>query len=207
MKLPFLILCFLTLTITHSFGQDKVYFNQTELGVSFGNSDNMWTGENIKRRGLSVITFHGVRISNHHVVGMSVGLDQYESLEVIPFAIGWRGFLGKENKPQLIGGFDFGGGSALFEDKEKTEWYESYYKGGVMISPSVGVRFPFLKRNNSFTMTIAYKRQELGFFTGFFEQGNNPRPMPTSQLPPGYSSITESSYLFQSLVGRIGFMF
>lgn len=208
MKCRFLILSFLTLVFFPSFGQEKVYYNQTELGFLYGNSVDNWSGENKNRLDISAITFHGARISKHHVVGVSLGFDQYESLSVIPFAVGWRGFLGKENKPQLIGGFDFGGGSPLFEEEEKTEWYESWYKGGVMVSPSIGVKLPAKKGNSSLTMTVAYKRQELGYFMGYFERGDiRPLPTTTSQLLPGYSSMTETSYLFHSLVARIGFIF
>lgn len=207
MKLKFLILSILVLLITKSYSQQKVYYNQTEFGILFGNNIETWSGERDKRRDFSMITFHGVKISRHHVVGMSVGFDQYESLSVMPIAIGWRGFLGRENKPQLIGGFDFGGGSALFETKEVTEWYESWYKGGVMISPSIGVKLPAKKGKTSLTMSIGYKRQEMGFFLGYFDQVNNPRPLISSRLLPGYSSMTETSYLFHSLVGRMGFSF
>jgi hypothetical protein len=207
MKLKFLILSILVLLITKSYSQEKVYYNQTEFGILFGNSVETWNGERDKRRDFSMVTFHGVKISRHHVVGMSAGFDQYEDLSVIPIAIGWRGFLGRENKPQLIGGFDFGGGSALFEKKEVTEWYESWYKGGVMISPSIGVKLPAKKGKTSLTMSIAYKRQELGFFMGYFDQGNNSQPLIRSRLLPGYSSMTETSYLFHSLVARMGFSF
>jgi hypothetical protein len=207
MKLRFLIISILALSFTESFGQEKAYFNQTEMGVSFGNSAATWNGENEKRRDFSLITFHGVKISKNHAVGMSLGFDQYESISVIPIAIGWRGFLGKENKPQLIGGFDFGGGSAMFEKKEITEWHESWYRGGIMLSSSIGVKLPSKRGKTSLTMSMAYKRQELGFFTGFFERGNSPRPLPNSKLPPGYGSISETSYLFHSLVVRMGFMF
>ena len=202
-----MILCFLTMPIAQSFGQESVYYNQTELGILVGNGVDDWTGESKNRIDFSAISFHGAKISKHHVVGFSVGFDQYESISVIPFAIGWRGFLGNENNPQLVGGFDFGGGSPLFEDKEKTEWYESWYKGGVMVSPSIGVKFPAKNGKTALTMTIAYKRQELGYFMGFFEQNENPVPIPNSNLLPGYSSMNETSYLFHSLVGRIGLMF
>lgn len=207
MKFRLSILCFFLLPFIQSFGQENVYYNQTEFGALFGNAAYQWSGENKKRMDFSAISFHGAKISKHHVVGFSVGFDQYESLSVIPFAIGWRGFLRKENKPQLIGGFDFGGGSPLFEEKEKTEWYESWYKGGVMVSPSLGVKFPAKKGKSSLTMTVAYKRQELGYFMGYFERGDNPRPLTSHQLPAGYNSITETSYLFHSLVARIGMMF
>ncbi len=207
MKLKLLILCFLVLPFYPSFGQEKVYYNQTEFGALFGNAVDQWSGESKNRIDFSAISFHGAKISKHHVVGFSVGFDQYESISVIPFAIGWRGFLGDENKPQLIGGFDFGGGSPLFEDKEKTEWYESWYTGGVMVSPSIGVKLPAKNGKTALTMTFAYKRQELGYFMGFFDRGDNPRPLPGTQLLPGYSSMNETSYLFHSLVARIGLTF
>ncbi len=207
MKVRFLILCFLILPFSQSFGQEKVYYNQTELGVLYGNGVDDWSGESKNRIDFSAISFHGAKISEHHVAGFSVGFDQYESISVIPFAIGWRGFLGKESRPQLIGGFDFGGGSPLFEDKEKTEWYESWYVGGIMVSPSIGVKFPAKKGKTSFTLTLAYKRQELGFFMGYFDLGDNPRPLFSTQLLPGYSSMNETSYLFHSLVARVGLMF
>lgn len=207
MKFRLLILCFLTIHFTPSYGQEKVYYNQTELGVLYGNGADDWSGESKNRIDFSVISFHGAKISKHHVIGFSVGFDQYESLSVIPFAIGWRGFLGNESKPQLIGGFDFGGGSPLFEDKEKTDWYESWYSGGVLVSPSIGVKLPAKKGKTSLSMSLAYKRQGLGFFMGYFDRGDNPRPLASSNLPPGYSSMTETSYLFHSLVARIGLMF
>ncbi len=207
MKVRFLIPVIFILSFIQSFGQENVYFNQTELGVLFGNGEEAWTGVDKKRIDLSLITFHGVKISNNHAVGLSVGFDQYESLSVIPFAVGWRGFLGKENRPQLIGGFDFGGGSAVLEDKEKTEWYESWYKGGVLVSPSIGVKLPARKGESSLTLSLAYKRQELGYFMGFFERSDSPRPLTNTNLLPGYSSMTETSYLFHSLVARMGFMF
>lgn len=201
-----LILGFLFVGFHQSFGQDRPYFNQTEAGVSFGNPVDYW-GENKNRVNFSLITFHGAMISKNQALGVSVGFDQYESLAVFPISLGWRGFLGKENKPQLIGGFDFGGGFPFLEKKEKTEWSESWFSAGMLISPSVGVKLPALVGKTALTMSIAYKRQELGYFMGNFDFNPTPRPFTSSSLPPGYSSITETSYLYHSLVARIGFIF
>ncbi len=207
MKVKLLVFCFLMLSFHQSFGQNNVYFNQTELGVLFGNGVEGWNGQNENRVDFSLITFHGVKFSKNHAVGMSVGLDQYNSISIIPIAVGWRGFLGKENRPQLMGGFDLGGGSTLLEKKEKIDLYESRYHGGLMFSPSIGFKFPARKGDYSLTMTLAYKRQEFGFFQGYLEPDLSSRPSISSSLPPGYSSITETSYLYHSLVARVGIIF
>lgn len=207
MKVILLILVIFLLFISTGYGQEKSYFNQTEVGALFGKGEKEWNGESQPRIGLSIQSFHGVQFSKRHVVGALIGYDSYESISIIPFALGWRGFLGKENRPQLIGGFDFGGGSAILEKKENTEWYESWYEGGLMFSPSIGVKLPAKKGKTSLTMTIAYKSQKAGYFQGFFDQGLTPRTLSNSNLPPGYNSITETSYQFHSLVARIGLAF
>lgn len=206
MKISFLIFFFFFLSISTGFAQDKVYYNQTEFGAMFGRVENQWTEELEERINFSMITFHGAKISKHHVVGFSLGLDHYEYLSIIPIALGWRGFLGKEGKAQLIGGFDIGGGSTILEDSEESEWGKSWYEGGIMASPSVGAFFPGKKGKTALTVTLAYKRQELAFFQGSFNRQGNV-PFPSSQLPPGFNSITETDYLFQSLVLRMGLSF
>lgn len=207
MRIKLLALVLFFSSVHPTLGQLKSYYNQTELGVLFGNKVDTWYEENGNRVDFSLITFHGARVSKHHVVGFSLGFDQYEEISIVPIALGWRGFLGKETHPQLIGGIDFGGGSAFLEKKEETEWYESWYKGGLMFSPSVGVKFPAKNGKTSLTMTVAYKRQELGLFQGNFELNPGPRPSRSSSLPEEYNSVTETSFLFHSLVGRIGFIF
>lgn len=207
MKLKTLLLLLSLAMLQPSFGQEKSYFNQSEFGVSFGETAPTWFGEGETRSDFSMITFHGVQLSRHHVVGFSLGFDQYESVDVIPFALGWRGFLGKENKVNLIGGLDLGGGSAILESKERTEWYESWYKGGLMVSPSIGVEFPAKNGNTALTITMAYKRQELGFFTGYFELDPTRRPLADTSLLPGYSFTSETAFLFHSLVARMGLSF
>ena len=207
MKVKLLVFAIFFSSVQSVFGQGRVYYNQTEIGILAGKKTDTWDGQDQSRVDFSIITFHGAKISKHHALGFSVGLDQYEDISIVPIALGWRGFLGKENRPQLIGGMDIGGGSAFLEKKEETEWYESWYQGGIMFSPSLGVRLPAKKGKTSLTMSIAYKRQELEFFQGFFEPVITPRPFSSSRLPSGYNSITETSYLFHSLVARVGLVF
>ena len=206
MKISFLILSISFLTISLGYGQERVYYNQTEFGAMHGQSADDWNGESQSRTSFSMITFHGARFAKHHVVGFSLGLDHYQSIDIIPFALGWRGFLGEGDKPQLIGGFDIGAGSTLLTEEVETEWGKSWYEGGIMVSPSVGGYFPGEKGKTAFTITLAYKLQEFSLFNGSFDQAN-PRPFLSSSLPPGYNSLTETAYSLQSLVLRMGLSF
>lgn len=206
MKVSLLILSIFIMTISLGYAQEKVYYNQTEFGAMFGRVENQWTGNHDERINFSMITFHGAKVTKHHAVGFSLGLDHYEYLTIIPIALGWRGFWGKDDRAQLIGGLDIGGGSTILEKGEESEWGKSWYEGGIMASPSIGAFFPAKKGKTALTVTLAYKRQELAFFQGTYSaQGN--LPFPSSQLPPGYNSVTETDYLFQSLVLRMGFSF
>lgn len=206
MKISFLIVCICMLTIASGYGQEKVYYNQTELGATFGQSEDNWNGESEPRISFSMITFHGVRFAKYHVVGVSLGLDHYPSIDILPFALGWRGFHGPKDKPQLIGGFDIGAGSTVLAEKVETEWGKSWYEGGVMVSPSIGAYFPGKKQKTALTITLAYKLQEFSQLNGSFDQVN-PRPFLSSSLPPGYNSLTETSYSLKSLVLRMGLSF
>jgi hypothetical protein len=205
MKISFLIVSICILTVVAAYGQQKVYYNQTELGAMFGETEDNWNGESETRVNFSMITFHGVRFSKYHAVGFSLGLDHYKTIDIIPFALGWRGFLGEIGKPQMIGGLDIGGGSTILGEKVETEWGKSWYEGGVMASPSVGVFLPGRKGRTTLTFTFAYKLQKFSLFNGSFDRVN-PTSL-ASSLPPGYGSLTENSYSLQSLVVRMGLSF
>lgn len=196
------------LIVSSGYGQEKIYFNQTEFGASFGRGVDDWNGESETRIAFSMSTFHGVRFGKHHVGGVSFGFDQYETVSIIPVSFGWRGLFGKDES-KLVTGFDLGGGTTFLERTEKTAWGASWYEGGLMLSPSVGGYFPGKRGKTALTVTLAYKRQGLSHYSGVYDQASAPRPNPFSgaTLPDGFSSLTETSYLFHSLVTRIGLSF
>lgn len=199
----------LFLCILYSFtslAQTKAYFNQTELGFLYGKGMEQWDGGKENRIDVSFITYHGVRITKNHVIGFSAGLDQYDHLSIIPLALGWRGFLGQEGKQKIFAGLDLGGGSTLLEKKEENEWSKSWYEGGYLVSPSLGASFPAKKGKSALTISFAYKRQQISHFNGALLAPGSTN-IPSDQLPPGFSSLTENSFLFRSFVFRAGLMF
>lgn len=186
--------------------QDKVYFGQTEIGLIAGRGAEQWDGNTESRSDFTLMSFHGAQIFKNHVAGFSVGFDQYEDISIIPFAFGYRGFLGKEGRPKIFGGLDLGIGSALLEEEVSDEWSKSWYRGGLLFSPSVGVNFPALKGNSSLSLSIAYKRQDISYFQGSLAlQGT--QTIASDQLPPGFRSLTQTEYIYRSMVFRIGIMY
>jgi hypothetical protein len=205
-KSVYLIL-FLFFSCVAVVAQERVYFNQTELGLIWGKGQKNWEGKHINRTNLSLSTFHGAYINKRQVVGFSVGFDQYEQIQLIPLAMGWRGFLGKESKPNLFAGLDIGRSTAILEKKEVTEWYSNWYEGGIMINPSIGIKLPAKNGRWNLSSSLGYKRQEAAYNQGFLDNSNNPRISTQEKLPPGFNSLNETTYLFHSLVFKMGVMF
>jgi hypothetical protein len=189
-----------------SLAQEKKYFGQTEIGILFGKTEEQWDGNQEERTDLTLLTYHGMKITRSHVVGFSVGLDQYDGIAILPLAFGYRGFLGKEGKPKIFGGIDLGYGSAMLEKREETEWSKSWYRGGLMFSPSVGFSFPARKGNSALSLSVAYKRQDISYFQGILT-GPGAQTIVSTQLPPGFSSLSKTENLYRSFVLRAGLMF
>lgn len=206
MRKVYYLLIGLYFSCVKGLAQEKMFFSQTELGFLMGRSGKDWEGKRQDRFGLSFQTFHGAQINPHHVIGFSVGIDEYEDVWVLPIAMGYRVFLGKEGKPQIFGGLDLGTGSMLLEGTEVTEWSKSWYEGGLLFSPMAGFRLPSKKGKTALSMSFAYKRQEFSYFLGGFDRGRT-QTLPIGNLPPGYSSLNETAFLFHSFVFRMGLMF
>jgi hypothetical protein len=203
----FFLIFFIFFSYVKGLAQERVYFNQTEIGFIWGKGQKDWEGNYLNRTNLSVSTFHGVYINRHQVVGFSIGYDQYDEIKLLPMALGWRGFIGKEKKPNLFAGLDIGGGTAFLEKRDVTEWYTNWYEGGMMIHPSVGVKLPAKKGNWNLSVSLGYKRQEASFLEGYLDRSGNSNMPENSNLRPGFSSLNETSYLFHSLVFRMGLLF
>ncbi|GAB2498429.1 hypothetical protein [Algoriphagus taiwanensis] len=202
----FCLLICLFFSYVSTLAQEKIYFTQNEIGLLFGKGVEQWDGSSERRVDFTLQSFHGAWIGKKQVIGFSLGLDQYEDISLIPLAMGWRGFLGKSGGPQFFGGLDLGASTALLEKKVKTEWQESWYEGGAMVSPIAGVRFPSRKGKSSLSFSFAYKRQELTYFEGTLNGGGITLP-DDSGIPPGFNSLFRNESIFHSLVFRAGLMF
>ncbi|MDR7131410.1 hypothetical protein J2X69_003774 [Algoriphagus sp. 4150] len=201
-----LLLIGLLLVSIEGFAQKKMYFGQTEIGFLYGKRAGQWDGNHEKRFDVSFMTFHGAQVAKNNVIGFSVGLDQYDDVSIIPIALGWRGFLGKDGKPKIFGGFDLGGGTALLEKKVSDEGSKSWYEGGFLVSPSVGLNFPAKNGKTALSFSFAYKRQEVSQFYGVLSASGT-QSVTNDRLPPGYSSLTENHFLYRSFVFRLGLMY
>lgn len=202
----FCLLICLFFSCVNSLAQEKIYFTQNEIGLLFGRGVEQWDGSSERRVDFTLQSFHGARIGKKQVIGFSLGLDQYEDISLIPLAMGWRGFLGKSGRPQLFGGLDLGASTALLEKKVRTEWQESWYEGGAMISPMAGIRFPSRQEKSSLSFSFAYKRQGLSYFEGTLNSGRITLSE-NSEIPDGFNSLIRKESIFHSLVFRAGLMF
>ena len=104
---------------------------------------------------------------------------------------------------------DIGGGSAILEKKISTEWEDSWHEGSTMLSAMTGVRFPSKKGKSALSFSFGFKRQALTYFQGQ-KTGVVIGPGPvidSPNLPRGYQSLSETSYLFHSLIAGAGLMF
>jgi hypothetical protein len=204
MKLKIILFFLLYMSSVAQAGAQK-YFNQTDFGVLIGRVE-AWENQFDPRLNFTFSTFHGVRILPAHVVGFSVGIDTYPGLRVMPLALGWRGFREKGKKYTWFAGMDLGGGSMILQKTTRTEWSESWFDGGIFISPSIGVRKKPKDGNHSFVWSIGYKRQEASFYEGFYDF-SGVQPFFNSNIPAGFSSVRTEKYAFNSFFVKWGLMF
>jgi hypothetical protein len=181
------------------------YFNQTDLGVLLGRVE-AFENRFDPRLNLTFSTFHGVKITSAHAVGFSVGIDTYPGLRMMPLAVGWRGFREKGRKYTWFAGIDLGGGSTLLQKKSYTDWSESWFDGGILLSPSIGVRKNSKDRKHAFIWSMGYRRQEATFYEGYYDFSRN-QPFFNSNLPAGFSSVRTEKYAFNSFFIKWGLMF
>ncbi|EAZ79587.2 hypothetical protein ALPR1_08183 [Algoriphagus machipongonensis] len=189
-----------------SLAQNLKYFGQTEIGFLYGRSDELWDGNHENRINFTLMTFNGIQFTENHSIGLTTGLDQYDDISIIPLALGWRSILGKEGKIKYTGGLDIGSGLTWLEKNERNEWSKTWYEGGFLVSPSLGIGLPTKGGKTAFSFSIAYKRQVFSRFHGILSTFGT-TTIPNDQLPPEYSSLTEDQFLFRSFVFRAGLMF
>lgn len=188
-----------------SHAQEKAFINHTDIGLTFGQV-KVWEGNYDTRVNFTFQSFNGARVSPNHAVGFLIGVDTYPNLTLMPLAFGWRGFMEKGKRTSPFAGFDLGYSSAWMENRTSNEFSEQWYEGGLYLSPMVGIKRNSKNDNHAFTWSIGYKRQYASFYDGIRElQGGN--SVNSNNLPPGFSSVREEAYIFNSLVVKWGLVF
>ena len=146
------------------------FVNQTEFGVLFGRNKETYyyypyyssmyyppspSGFNIRNvASLSLQTYNGFQVRKKTSVGITTGLDAYNSVLVIPIAAGFRHVLFEKSDKgaKLQTGLDAGLGIANNTNSNENT------KGGIMLNPAVGFKFP-TKNGSSWLVTFGYKYQ------------------------------------------------
>lgn len=185
----------------HGYGQHGTYVNHTELGPLFGKINDM-----DRRVNFSLQSFNGIRIHPSHSLGFLVGFDSYPGFVLVPLAMGWRGVLDKEKRTSPYASLDIGYGSALLEKRQRNNFWESWYEGGFLLSPAIGIHRLSKSGRHAFTWSIGFKHQKASFYEGsripgLSRDSNNP------DLPPGFRSIREEAYVLNSLFIKWGMVF
>ena len=212
MKKQLLIFLGLSFFMVHSsIAQTKPWMTQLDLGLLGGKTKDVWEDKATTRMTLSFSAFHGKELIRNQTLGVYLGLDHYPSVTLVPIGVGWRGFLRKKAGPQFFSGLDLAYGSPLLEKVERTDWSSNWHEAGLMLRPSVGVKFPAKKGDWALTASVGYKRQATYYFDGgHSESGSKPKiPLvrTRSALPEGFSSLNSTSILYHSLSVQVGILF
>lgn len=165
MKKLFLILIFIH-SLTYSFitfAQFKPhYVNMTEVGGLFGRVvyDIPWSVPAIQevenRLSLTLQTFNGVQIKPRLAVGVTTGIDWYNTALLMPVAAGARYDLVRSKKNVTVfGTLDAGYGFNWLQ--ADGTGYDT--QGGMMLNPGVGLKFGF-KSGSAMLLSLSYKRQD-----------------------------------------------
>jgi hypothetical protein len=165
MKKLFLILIFIH-SFTYSFttfAQFKPhYVNMTEVGGLFGRVvyDIPWSVPTIQevenRLSVTLQTFNGVQLKPRLAVGLTTGIDWYNTALLMPVAAGARYDLVRSKKNVTVfGTLDAGYGFNWLQ--ADGTGYDT--QGGMMLNPGVGLKFGF-KSGSAMLLSLSYKRQE-----------------------------------------------
>jgi hypothetical protein len=162
MKKLFLILIF-SHSLISSFAQFKPhYVNMTEIGGLFGRVvyDIPWSVPTIQevenRLSLTLQTFNGVQLKPRLAVGLTTGIDWYNTALLMPVAAGVRYDLVRSKKNVTVfGTLDAGYGFNWLQ--ADGTGYDT--QGGMMLNPGVGLKFGF-KSGSAMLLSLSYKRQD-----------------------------------------------
>ncbi|MEZ4904894.1 MAG: hypothetical protein R2822_25660 [Spirosomataceae bacterium] len=156
------------------------YVNMTEIGGLFGRVvyDIPWsvprTQEVQNRLSLTIQTFNGMQMKPRLALGLTTGVDWYNTALLLPIAAGVRYDLARSQKNvALFGALDAGYGFNWLH--VNGTGYDT--QGGMMLNPGVGLKFGF-KSGSALTLSLTYKRQnaKVNEPLGWQEVGQMGRP-------------------------------
>ena len=135
--------------------RDTYYYPSIYSNFTIPNSDYYTLRNTIN---LSLQTFNGVVIKPNTTVGITTGLDAYNSTLIMPIAAGIRQVVAQKSKngAKIQIGLDTGWGFDWLNPKNN---FEKLY-GGIMINPGFGMKFP-TKNGSSWLVNFGYKYQYL----------------------------------------------
>ncbi len=141
-----------------SFLKDK-YVNYTEIGGLFGKSYQItqmsYSTPVEGRTNFTIQSYNGYKISDKLSVGVTVGVDWFHAMQIVPVSLGIRNTYGKtaskKVKPYI--GVDAGYGFTWLNDDSSDN---QTAKGGLAISPVLGLLIPTGGQAN-FVLSIGYK--------------------------------------------------
>jgi hypothetical protein len=158
------------------------FVNQTEFGVLFGRNKETFyyypyfssyyppkpNGFNLQNvSSLSLQTFNGFKVRKKTSVGITTGLDAYNSILIIPIAVGFRHVLFEKSDKgaKIQTGLDAGWGIANNANSLENA------TGGIMLNPAVGFKFP-TKNGSSWMVNFGYKYQFIEITQGYTDDYN-----------------------------------
>ena len=195
------LLLFFQFACFQGFAQSVSFVNHTELGPLIGKR-----GDGEKRVNFSLQSFSGVRPHPNHEVGFVVGWDSYPNFSLMPLALGWRGILNDNRRTSFYGSLDIGHGSAWINKRVSLNNTESWYNGGLLISPAIGIRKKSSGGKNTFSWSIGFKRQKASYSEGSRTRAGAAAPS-DSKLPPGFINVWNENYIMNSLYLKLGMVF
>ena len=167
-------------------GNSKGVYSYTSIGVLTGNS------EVIDDQTFSVHTNIGYEFSQWLGVGIVVGIEHLKT-EILPVYLSLKSHLfNKSNSPFV--NFKIGYSFPVSKTKEKDEYIEYTYEGGLCLGFDIGVS-TFRTKNYAFTITAGYQYQLI---------------KETSDMDYYYwygAAKEINTYEFNKIAIRIGFLF
>lgn len=134
----------------------------TEVGGLFGRVvyDIPWSVPTIQevenRLSLTLQTFNGVQLKPRLAVGLTTGIDWYNTALLMPVAAGARYDLVRSKKNVTVFGMLDAGYGFNWLQADGTG-YDT--QGGMMLNPGVGLKFGF-KSGSAMLLSLSYKRQD-----------------------------------------------